>query len=157
MTCAIAHKEDDSIVIDALHEIRAPFNPEDAVSEFTRLFHMYGCSQTHGDRYAASWVTTAFERQGIEYRHTPMRKSDLYRNLLPHLNSRTIRLLDNPRSINQLANLERRTVRGGGDTIDHPQNGQDDLCNAIAGAAYHTIDRAQTPEAVFGFTYNFQR
>jgi len=29
--------------------------------------------------------------------------------------------------------LERRTVRGGRDSIDHPPNTHDDLANAIAG------------------------
>jgi hypothetical protein len=34
----------------------------------------------------------------------------------------------------QLTGLERRTARGGRDTIDHGPGGRDDLANAVAGA-----------------------
>jgi hypothetical protein len=34
----------------------------------------------------------------------------------------------------QLCDLERRTARGGKDSIDHPPNGHNDLINAAAGA-----------------------
>ena len=39
------------------------------------------------------------------------------------------------RLVQQLATLERRTARGGKDSIDHPPGGHDDIANAIAGAA----------------------
>jgi hypothetical protein len=35
--------------------------------------------------------------------------------------------------INQICMLERRTARGGRDSIDHPPNTHDDCANAIAG------------------------
>jgi hypothetical protein len=43
--------------------------------------------------------------------------------------------LDNPKLINQFIGLERRTARGGRDSIDHPPGGHDDICNAVAGFA----------------------
>jgi hypothetical protein len=49
-------------------------------------------------------------------------KSGLYTDFLPKLNARTIRLVDNARLVNQIAALERRTSRGGKDSIDHPPN-----------------------------------
>ncbi len=55
--------------------------------------------------------------------------------MLPLLNSCRIDLLDNARLIAQLCALERRTARGGKDSIDHPPNGHDDLCNVVAGLA----------------------
>jgi hypothetical protein len=45
-----------------------------------------------------------------------------WKPLLPSINARTIRLLDHPRAINQICMLERRTVRGGRDSIDRPPN-----------------------------------
>ena len=36
--------------------------------------------------------------------------------------------------ISQFLSLERRTARGGRDSIDHPPGGKDDLANAAAGA-----------------------
>jgi hypothetical protein len=44
-------------------------------------------------------------------------------------------LLDNERLTNQLCNLERRTARGGKDSIDHPPNQHDDIANVVAGVA----------------------
>jgi hypothetical protein len=43
----------------------------------------------------------------------------LHIDFLPKLNSKMIRLVDNPRVVNQIAALERRTARGGKDRIDH--------------------------------------
>jgi hypothetical protein len=54
---------------------------------------------------------------------------------LPLLNGGRIELLDNPRLISQLCALERRTARGGRDSIDHPPGAHDDVANAIAGVA----------------------
>jgi hypothetical protein len=44
-------------------------------------------------------------------------------------------LLDNHKLVNQLVGLERRTSRGGRDSIDHPSHGgaHDDVANAVAG------------------------
>lgn len=60
-------------------------------------------------------------------------KSDLYRELLPSILSQHVELLDHPRCLVQLCSLERRTARGGKDSIDHPPGGHDDLVNVIAG------------------------
>jgi hypothetical protein len=70
-------------------------------------------------------------------------KSDLYRDLLPLLNSHRVDLLDYPRLVNQLTSLERHVARSGRDTIDHPPRGHDDLANAVAGAllAAHASNR----------------
>src|SRR5262249_30548302 len=57
-------------------------------------------------------------------------KSDIYRELLPALNSGRVELLDVPRLVSQLTGLERRTSRGGRDSIDHAPGGHDDLANA---------------------------
>jgi hypothetical protein len=43
-------------------------------------------------------------------------------------------LLDNDRLVTQLTSLERRTSRGGRDSIDHAPGAHDDLANAMAGA-----------------------
>jgi hypothetical protein len=50
------------------------------------------------------------------------------------VNSGTVELLDDRRLVAQLCGLERRTARGGRDSIDHGPGGHDDLANAVAGA-----------------------
>jgi hypothetical protein len=54
--------------------------------------------------------------------------------LLPLINSGAVDLLDNERLIHQLIMLERRTSRGGKDSIDHAPGAHDDIANAVAGA-----------------------
>lgn len=137
MTLAIGHasrRGDKSIaVLDAVREIPAPFNPDSAVEEFAKLLKDYGINSIRGDRYAAEWVVQSFKRFGISYETSELAKSEIYCNFLPRLNSGEVDLLDNRRLITQLLALERRTARGGRDSIDHPPGGKDDLANAAAG------------------------
>jgi hypothetical protein len=76
----------------------------------------------------------SFRKQSITYLPADRPKSDLYRDVLPLLNSRRAALLDEPRLVAQLVGLERRTARGGRDSIDHAPGGHDDVANAVAGA-----------------------
>ena len=68
----------------------------------------------------------------------PKPKSDLYLELLPQINSGQLDLLDHDRRVAQLVSLERRTARGGRESIDHPEGygHHDDVANACAGVAY---------------------
>jgi len=136
-TLAIAHKEGDIIVIDALRERRErPMSPDDVVAEFATLMKRYGISIVTGDRYAGEWPRERFRAHGIEYIPSEKVKSDLYREFIPIINTQQIELTDDPRLVAQLVDLERRTTRGAGrDIIDHGRNGHDDLANVVAGVA----------------------
>ena len=50
---------------------------------------------------------------------------------------RTVALVDSEKLRRQFLNLERRTARGGRDSIDHPRGLHDDLANAVAGVLVH--------------------
>jgi hypothetical protein len=145
MTLAVGHDEKGIVVIDALREIRPPFSPEAVVEEFAVLLKTYGVRSVSGDRFAGEWPRERFRMHGINYQVGVKPKSDLFRDLLPLLNSGGIELLDVPRLAAQLCSLERRTSRGGRDSIDHPPNAHDDLANAVAGvAALVCKDRSTT-------------
>ena len=133
MTMAIGHREDDVTIIDVVRERRPPFSPEDAVAEFALLLKSYRVTKVQGDRYAGSWPVERFEAHGIKYEPAAKHKSDLYRDLLPAINSRQIDLLDDARLAAQIVGLERRTARGGRDSIDHAPGAHDDIANAVAG------------------------
>ncbi len=150
MVGAVGHLEGGILVVDAVREILAPFDPESATDELARLFHQFGISTTHGDAYSSAWCRTAFERRAIQYRHCELPRTALYLNLLPYLNSRTIRLLDHSKTVNQIASLERRTARGARDSIDHPRDQHDDLANTIAGLTFATAQRARGPGIFLG-------
>ena len=135
MTLAIGHGgADGRVIVDAVRERRPPFSPEDCVAEFAGLLKAYGVRTVTGDRYAGEWPRERFRVAGITYELSDRPKSDLYRDVLPLLNSGKVELLDNSRLITQFCNLERRTARGGRDSIDHPPSMHDDLANAVAGA-----------------------
>ena len=133
MVCGVGHLDDEILVMDAIREIKAPFDPESAVEEIAQLLALYKVDETTGDRYSGQWCVQTFEKRSIKYEHSEQNKSQLYVEMLPRINAKTIKLLDHPRAINQICTLERRTVRGGRDSIDHPPNTHDDLANAIAG------------------------
>jgi hypothetical protein len=135
MTIAVAHRDASGrAVLDAVRERRPPFSPDAVVEEFAALLRSYGIGKVHGDRYGGQWPRERFNTHGILYIAADKPKSDLYRDLLPVLNSGRVELLDLPRLAGQLCALERRTARGGRDTIDHPLGGRDDVANAVAGA-----------------------
>jgi hypothetical protein len=133
MTLAIAHRDHDGRgVLDAVRERRPPFSPEDVVHEFADVLKSYGVSRVTGDRYAGEWPRERFRVHGITYDPSEKPKSDIYRDLLPILHSGRAELLDHARLVAQLCGLERRTARGGRDSIDHAPG--DDVANACAGA-----------------------
>jgi len=142
MMLAIAHAEQDGqvkrAVLDAVREVKPPFSPEAVVDEFCALLRSYGIARVKGDRYGGEWCREPFRKHGIAYDLSEKAKSDLYRDLLPILNSGRAELLDLPRLAAQLCGLERRTARGGRDSIDHPPGGHDDVANAVAGALLAT-------------------
>jgi hypothetical protein len=134
MTLAISHEADGKIIIDALFEKKPPFSPEDTVLEFARTLQAYGVSEVVGDRYAGEWPREQFRKWGIEYQTSEKNKSELYQAILPVMNSGRVELPDNKRLVSQLVGLERRTARGGRDSIAHAPHSHDDLANAVAGA-----------------------
>jgi hypothetical protein len=150
MTLAIAHPDGDKAVLDAIRERKPPFSPESVVEEFCTLLKSYGISEVTGDRYAGEWPRERFRAHGIAYRLAEKPRSDLYRDMLPVLNSGKADLLDNDRMVNQLVGLERRVARGGRESIDHAPNGHDDIANAVAGAISLCAKKAEQPMAVFG-------
>ena len=148
MTLAISHQEGDAddslIVIDATREIKPPFSPEGVVKEFCDLLAVYGVTSVTGDRYAGEWPREQFRKHGVSYEISEKTRSDLYRDMLPVLNSGRVVLLDNPKLVTQIVGLERRTARGGRDSIDHAPGGHDDIANAVAGAMANAKPRPPT-------------
>jgi hypothetical protein len=69
MTLCIAHNETirNTIVIDALREVRPPFSPEAVVSEFAAVLKSYWLSSVTGDRYAGEWPREQFSKFGVTY------------------------------------------------------------------------------------------
>lgn len=148
MTLAVAHREGERAILDCVREVKPPFSPESVVAEFCADLKRYRLATARSDRYGAEWVRTAFARHGVDLKPAERPKSDLYGDMLAPLNSGLVSLLDNDRLVNQLCTLERRTARGGKDSIDHAPGAHDDVANAVAGVISFTM---REPAAPFAF------
>lgn len=133
-TAGISHAEGDQVILDALLEFPAPFNPSEIVSNISATLKSYGLSTVVGDRYAGSWTVDAFAKCYVRYEHSERDRSMIYGDALPLFSSGRARILDSKRLVSQFCNLERRATPGGKDKIDHPAQAHDDLCNSAAGA-----------------------
>jgi hypothetical protein len=146
MTLAIGHKDGAVCVCDALREIRPPFSPEFAITQFVSLLKAYHVYTVEGDAFGGEFAREPLKKSGIGYALAKKPKSDLYsHHLLPMLNSGRVDLLDNARANAQIIGLECHTARAGRDKIDHAPGGHDDLANCIAGLVAR----------VSGSTYSF--
>jgi hypothetical protein len=143
MTLAIAHREDDVAVLDAVRERRPKFSPESVVAEFCGTLSGYGVTEIVGDRYGGQWVIEEFAKHGVTYTASEQAKTALYQEFLPALNSGRVELLDHQRLIAELCGLERRTGRGTGrDIVDHAIGAHDDIANAVCGAVVEALTSA---------------
>jgi hypothetical protein len=134
-TLAISHQDGERFIIDAIREVKPPFSPEATIDELSIFLKTYRIFKVTGDRFAGEFPRELFRKRGIEYLCAEKPKSDLYRDLLPMLNSGSIVLPKSDRLVNQLCGLERKVARSGKDSIDHGPRGHDDLANSVAGAA----------------------
>jgi hypothetical protein len=132
MTLAIGHAIGDRYILDLLREAKPPFSTDAVVAEFAHVIKSYGLTSATADNYALQWPRERFAEHGIDVGTEPLPKSKIYLTLLPLLNSRRVELLDNPTLIRQLCNLQRHTVHGGQDSVDHPRGQHDDVINAAA-------------------------
>lgn len=151
MTMAIAHKSGDKVILDCVRERRPPFSPEAVVGDFCGTLNAYHVHKVQGDRYAGEWCREPFRKSNVNYEPSAQSKSDLYQAALPLLNSNRIELLDNKRLASQLLGLERRTARGGRDSIDHAPGAYDDVANAACGAiiAAQATRNVEIPDGLF--------
>ena len=128
---AIGHVEDQRTVIDVVRGQRG--TPAEIVAEFSELLRDYRISEVTGDKFAGSWPADEFARHRVRYVSADRPKSELYRDSLAALNSAQAELPADPKLTAQFCALERRTARGGRDSIDHPAGGHDDRANVVAG------------------------
>jgi hypothetical protein len=144
MTLAIAHRDrQQRVVLDAIREVRPPFQPDTVTQDFASLLKTYKCRKVQGDRYGGEWPRERFKSHGVQYEVAEQPKSDIYRDLLPALNSGKCELLDVQRLSLQLCGLERRTRVGGKDLYDHAPGAYDDVANAAAGALVMALNASK--------------
>jgi hypothetical protein len=151
-TLAVAHWDQvrRKAVLDAVREWspgeEGNLSVEDTVEDCVVMLKGYRCDDVTGDRYAGKWPQERFakaEAGRIGYQVSPRTKHQLYRDLLPALNSGNVELLDHKVLIDQLCDLDRRMTPTGQERIDHPPGGHDDVINAAAGALLQAYNHGQ--------------
>jgi hypothetical protein len=137
---SVGHIEDGLGILDALIEHRPPFSPSAVISDLCGVLHEYHLSATHGDKYASGFNSELFRKHGVEYYYSDRTTSDYFGGLLPILNSRRCRLLDDKRLASQLCGVERRPSRiGAKDAISHSPGSHEDPAAAVAGLMVRMI------------------
>ena len=144
---AIGHHEGNQTVVDVVRARRGP--PASIVAEYAELLKAYRINEVTGDRFAGTWPADEFARHGIRYKPAEQPKSGLYLNSMAALNSGQVELPPDDRLLAQFVGLERRTTRGGKDSIDHAPGGHDDRANVCAGlVAQKKVRRMQRVKLV---------
>jgi hypothetical protein len=148
-TAAISHAEKDgAIVLDAILEIKAPFDAETAMDSVCDLIKSYGLARCTGDHYSAGFVVSGFAKRGVTYRHSERDRSKIYQDVLACFTGGKARLLDTPKNrlVVQFAGLQRETTSMGRDKIDHGPGAKDDLANAVALSMVLAASKTSAPE-----------
>jgi hypothetical protein len=130
------HEGVETCLIDALFEVRPPFDPQEVTKRASALLRSWGLSSVTGDNYAAMWPVSEFAKHGVSYAPSPLSRSELYLHVLPLFTAGRVRLLDHQRSVDQFAGLRRKVGSGGKESVDHVRGAHDDLCNSIAGVLW---------------------
>jgi hypothetical protein len=143
MTLCVAHREKEITVVDCIRAVRPPFSPDAVVREFAETLKSYNLHYCVGDRYAGEWPVERFRAHGVRYESAANPKSIIYRDSIPLFSAKRVELLDHPKLAAQLQGLERRTVRGGRESIDHAPASHDDIANAVCGALVLALGKRQ--------------
>lgn len=139
-TLAIAHLEKGVAVTDMVRGLKG--SPAAIVAEYAPILKGYGINVVTGDRYAGRWPRDEFEKHAIRYQTSDLDRSALYLEFLAALNSGRVELPPCDKLQRQFIGLERRTSRGGRDSIDHAPGAHDDRANAVAGVVAHCKRRS---------------
>jgi hypothetical protein len=132
-TFAIGHKNGSEFVIDVLRGKHPPFDPVEVTREYARVARLYWITEVTRDHYAAEWVSAAWRDCGIRCERSDLTKSAIYLECLPLFARGVVRLLEHPKLLRELRQLERYTHRSGKDTISHGKTCSDDYANAALG------------------------
>jgi Phage Terminase len=134
-TFAIAHKDaDERCIVDLVRGTAGKFDPHEVTRQYAALAKEYRIREIVGDAYAAQWVAGTWRETGLEYRKSPLPKSQVFLECIPLFTRGLVRLPDHAKLLRELRLLERQTHRGGKDSVDHPRNQSDDYANACCGA-----------------------
>lgn len=152
----IGHATDDGVVLDLIRrwtpEKGRPVDPAEVIPAIAKILKDYNVRVVYGDQYQFEALNklaldAGFTIELVKFSAT--KKSSIYGNLQQLVNTKRLKLLDHPETLQELASLERRLTAGGGVQIGHPEGGHDDLATVVAlmasGAVWQLPSAAEPP------------
>lgn len=149
---AIAHADDERVVLDVIRAWPAPHDPAAVIAEACERLRAYRVREITGDRYSGEFVAEQFRAHGVRYRAAERDRSAIYLDALPLVQAGRVVLLDDPALLRELRGLERRRGTSGRDRIDHRPGAHDDRAVAAAGALAHARRPARGASMFHAFT-----
>ena len=134
--CAVTHRDQQRVIVDACRRWPAPHDPTIVAREVAQFLAAYGLTHAYADHYGAELSRSLYHEAGVSLVSADATRSDAYLALLPLLTTGRVELPPEPRLRLELLGLERRTARGGRDSVDHRPSAHDDLANAVALACW---------------------
>jgi hypothetical protein len=159
------------VAVDRVIEWRPTFDAEDTADAIAKALKEYRINTIRGDNFSGDTWASMLRKRGLSYQVETLNATALYRTALPIFTGHNVELPDPEanqtikRMVNQLTSLEKRE---GGEKIDHPKNGHDDIANALAGLlclAYKkpdqgvvvtSVTRSWTPDGTKGEGVSYQ-
>lgn len=132
-------------VQDYLAEWTPPFDPGSMVQEVALACHRYGVTSVTGDAFSAGFAAAEFRHHGIEYVVSKRKTAECAIDSLAVLNTRRVRLLDDPKLRRQWLGLRRDYASGGRPTILETRK-HDDLAVVTARGIVAALGLGEVPE-----------
>jgi hypothetical protein len=137
-------------VQDVLQEWVPPFDPGVAVGEIAALVAPFAITEVVGDQFSAGFAAAEFHRHGIAYHVSERKTVECVLDSLAVINTRRVRLLDDPKLRRQFLNLRRDFASGGRPTIAETHQ-HDDLAAATARGITAALALGEPPRPKLAF------
>jgi hypothetical protein len=152
----IGHASEDGVVVDLVRRWKSeggvPLDPDTILAEIAPYLAQYRVATVYGDQYQFESLAklALHHRFTIEsVRFTATKKASIYGNLQQLVNSRRLKLVDHPETLQELMSLERVMGKGGTVQVAAPKGLHDDLATVVAlmaaGAVWLTPQAAEPP------------
>lgn len=119
----------------AVRRWTSPHDPLVVAREVAEFLGSYKLTHARADQYGAGVVRSMYNSVGVSLTDAPDNRSETYLKFLPLLTTGRVELSPDPVLRVELLTLERRTARGGRDSVDHRPGSHDDVANSTALAA----------------------
>jgi hypothetical protein len=157
-TLVVGHLDGERFIADVVRGRHG--DPHAAALDYSQCAKQYHCRVIWGDAYSKEWCAGFYRSAGgLDYRQSPLTRSQLYLEGQVHFTRGLISIPANPTLLRELRLLERRVARSGKDSVDHGVGGHDDTSNSLFGCLYVAMKatKRRAPKPVMPAIYSRNR